>query len=138
MGRWQSSCRRRSVFGCRVSSGSCRSPLSRPLECVEEAGCRVRGEVFFGWLFLQVEGKRQGKKGFWRWERRRTRKKNRAESFSEREDSREHWEERLQRGVQGEFPLEREKQRKKKKGKLREREERNRVSYRRYGVERVK
>ena len=36
MGRWQSSCRRRSVFGCRVSSGSCRSSLSRPLECVEE------------------------------------------------------------------------------------------------------
>ena len=66
MGRWQSSCRRRSVFGCRVSSGSCRSPLSRPLECVEEAGCRVRGEVFFGWLFLQVERKRQESKGFWR------------------------------------------------------------------------
>lgn len=44
----------------------------------------------------------------------------------------------MQRGVQGEFPLEREKQRKKKKGKRRERDERNRVSYRRYGAERVK
>ena len=44
----------------------------------------------------------------------------------------------MQRGVQGEFPLEREKQRKKKKGKLREREERNRVSYRRYEAEGVK
>ena len=32
----------------------------------KEAGCRVGERFFFGWLFLQVERKRQESKGFWR------------------------------------------------------------------------
>ena len=67
------------------------SAFQSPLEIFEkEAGCRVGQRFFWGGCFCRSREKGKREKGFAGERERRTRKKNRAESFSEREDSREH------------------------------------------------